>query len=60
MMPWACKEEDKGHLDNSVVEQLPLAQVMILESWDQVPLRLATGSLFPPLPMSLPLSLSLS
>ena len=26
-----------GHLGGSVVEHLPLAQVMILEIWDQVP-----------------------
>ena len=26
-----------GHLGGSVVEHLPLAQVMILGSWDQVP-----------------------
>ena len=25
-----------GHLGASVIEHLPLAQVMILESWDQV------------------------
>ena len=28
-----------GHLGGSVVERLPLAQVMILGSWDQVPHR---------------------
>ena len=27
----------KGHLGGSVVERLPLAQGMILGSWDQVP-----------------------
>ena len=26
-----------GHLGGSVVERLPLAQFMILESWDRVP-----------------------
>ena len=26
-----------GHLDGSVIERLPLAQVVILGSWDQVP-----------------------
>ena len=26
-----------GHLGDSVVEHLPLAQVMIPQSWDQVP-----------------------
>ena len=27
----------EGHLGDSVVEHLPLAQVMILGSWDRVP-----------------------
>ena len=31
------KEHFQGRLGGSVVEHLPLAQVMILESWDQVP-----------------------
>ena len=26
-----------GHLGGSVIERLPLAQVMIPESWDQIP-----------------------
>ena len=32
-----------GHLGGSVVEQLPLAQVMILGSWDRVPHRVPSG-----------------
>ena len=43
-----------GQLDGSVVEHLPLVQIMILGSGDQV------ASLLLPLPMSLPLSLCLS
>ena len=31
------KKKKRGHLGGSVVEHLPLAQVMILGSWDQVP-----------------------
>ena len=30
-------EEIEGHLSSSVVERLPLAKVVILGSWDQVP-----------------------
>ena len=44
---------DWGHLDGSVVEHLPSAQVVIPGSWDGPPV----GSLFVPLPVSLPLSL---
>ena len=33
------KTSKQGHLGGSVVEHLPLAQVMILESWDQVSQR---------------------
>ena len=46
-----------GHLSGSVVEHLPLAQVMIpgIESC----IRLPMGSLLLPLPMSLPLSVCL-
>ena len=48
-----------GHLGGSVVERLPLAQVMIPGSWDRVPhIRLSAGSLLLPLPMSLPLCVS--
>ena len=48
----------QGHLGGSVVECLPLAQVVILGSWDWVPHRAPHRE--PALPMSLPLSLSLS
>ena len=30
------KSEEQGHLGGSVVEHLPLAQMVILGSWDQV------------------------
>ena len=33
------KISEEGHLGGSVVEHLPSAQGMILESWDQVPHR---------------------
>ena len=50
-----------GGLGGSMVEHLPLAQGLILESWDQV---LHQGSCMEPasllLPVSLPFSLSLS
>ena len=56
-----CQEHLKpGHLGGSVVKCLPLTQVMILGSWDGVPHQLPAGSLLLPLPMSLPLSLSVS
>ena len=32
-------KKNQEHLDDSVVEYLPLAQVVILGSWDQVPLQ---------------------
>ena len=48
-----------GHLGGSVVEHLPLAQGMILGSWDQVPQRAPMRNLVLPLPMSLPLCVSL-
>ena len=49
-----------GCLGGSVVERLPLAQGAILETQDRIPYR-APGawSLLLPLPVSLPLSLSL-
>ena len=44
-----------------MVEHLPLAQGVTPGSWDQfLRIRLPTGSLFLPLPMSLPLSLCVS
>ena len=50
----------RGHLVGSVVEHLPLVQVAILGSWDQVRIQLLSGSLLLPLPMSLTLSLCVS
>ena len=47
------KVQGLGHLGGSVVEFLPLAQVVILGSWDQ-------GLHGAPLPVALSLSLSLS
>ena len=44
----------QGRLGGSAVERLPLAQGMILGSWDRVP------PLLLPLPVSLPLSVSLT
>ena len=49
-----------GAPDDSVVERLPSAPVMISGSWDRVPHGLPTRSLLLPLPVSLPLSLSVS
>ena len=47
-------------MGGSVVECLPLAQVMIPGSWNQVPHQDPSGSLLLPLPVSLPPSLSVS
>ena len=54
------KKREKGSLGGAVVWRLPLAQGAILETRDRVP-RQAPGawSLLLPLPVSLPLSLSL-
>ena len=41
-----------GCLGGSVVECLPWAQDMILESWDESRIRLLQGSLLLPLPVS--------
>ena len=51
---------NRGSLGGAVVWRLPLAQGTILETWDRIPHQ-APGawSLLLPLPMSLPLSLSL-
>ena len=38
-VPWALKIHLEGHLGGSVVEHLPLAQVVIPGSWDRVPHR---------------------
>ena len=48
-----------GHLGGSVVECLPSAQVVIPGSWDRVLHQAPGRSQLLPLPMSLPLSLSL-
>ena len=50
-----------GSLGGAAVWRLPLAQGVILETWDRIPRR-APGawSLLLPLPVSLPHSLSLS
>ena len=47
------ESSQQGHLGGSVVEHLPLAQVMVLGSWDQVPHWLLEWSLLLPLPMGL-------
>ena len=48
-----------GHLGGSVVEHLPLAQVIILGPGIESLIRLPAGSLLLPLPMCLPLCVSL-
>ena len=48
-----------GHQGGSVVERLPLAHFMILASGIKSHIGLPTGSLLLPLPVSLPLSVSL-
>ena len=51
----------EGHLGGSGVKHLPLAQGMILESWDPVLHRAPpSATLLLPLPVSVPLSLGLS
>ena len=54
------KSKKEGSLGGAVAWHLPLAQGTILETWDRIPHQ-APGawSLLLPLPMSLPLSLSL-
>ena len=49
-----------GHLGGSVVEHLPLAQVMIPESWDLASHWASHREPASPSAMSLPLSLSVS
>ena len=53
-MPFFIKGRIEGYLGRSVVKFLPSAQVMILESWDRVPIGLPAWSLLLPLPVSLP------
>ena len=52
--------EELGHLDGSVVERLPSAQVVVQGSKDRVPRRAPCRSLLLSLPASLPLSISVS
>ena len=54
-LEWEVRDAPCG----SAVGRLPLAQGMILETWDRVPIGLPAWSLILSLPMSLPLSLSL-
>ena len=56
LLPHFRNEEDEGCLGGSVVEHLPLAQVVILGSWDRIPHRAPHGELC----LSLPLSLCVS
>ena len=49
-----------GHLGGSVVELLPLAQVMIWGPGIEFHIQVPIGNLLLPLPMSLPLSLCVS
>ena len=53
------RNTDLGSLGGAAVWRLPLAQGAILETWDRIP-RWAPGtwSLLLPLPVSLPLSLT--
>ena len=53
------KNQEIGCPGSSVVERLPLAQVVILGSWDRVPHQ-EGGSLLLLLPVFLPLSVCLS
>ena len=54
------KMEGEGRLGGSVVEDLPLAQGVIPESWDQVLHQAPQKELLFLLPVSLPISLCLS
>ena len=54
------KSLNVGHLDGSLVQHLPSAQVIILGSWDRVLLRAPRREPASPLPVSLPLSVCLS
>ena len=51
--------KNRGSLGGALVWHLPLAHVAILETWDRIPRRTNSArSLLLPLPVSLPLSLS--
>ena len=50
----------EGHLGGSVVKRQPTAQGVILKSWIESHIGLPAWSLLLPLPVFLPLSLSLS
>ena len=50
------KWSPSGRLGGSAVKCLPLAQGVILESWDRVPRQAPCMELLLPLPVSLPLS----
>ena len=54
------EEYRKGHLGGSVVEPLPLVQVVILGSGIKSRIGLLAGSLLLPLPMPLPLYVCVS
>ena len=54
------KNQERERLGGSVVEPLPLAQVVIPGSWDESHIGFPAGSLLLPLPVSLPLSVCLS
>uniref|UniRef100_A0A8C0SBR3 Spermatosis associated 1 n=1 Tax=Canis lupus familiaris TaxID=9615 RepID=A0A8C0SBR3_CANLF len=54
-----CSKTQQGHLGGSVVEHLPSAQGVILGSQDRVPHRAPCMEPASPLPLSLPLSMSL-
>ena len=56
----AVNKEEGGHLGGSVVENLPLAQDVIPGPGIESCIRLPTGSLLPPLPVSLPPCVCLS
>ena len=59
-LKFVIQSAELGYLGGSVVEHLPSAQVVILESWDRVPHRAPHGLSASPLPRSLSLSVCLS
>ena len=56
----SSKPPGPGRLGGSVVEHLPLAQIVILGSWIESHVGLCAGSLLLAPPVSLPFSLCLS